>query len=554
MKSLLSVILISWIVLVPPAECAKDQASNTVAQSQEAGKYVEQGDILFNQGSYDKAMNAYTSAIELGTKLASAYWNRGRIYHFDKDSYPLAIDDYAKAIEIDPKYTKAFYYRGLAYMANGGYDRAISDFDRAIELDQGLANAYNMRAWCNVQKAQWDQSSQLYLYQLFESDSGLAEAYQGKGWIYVKQMQWELATTPVLLKSGGIETINADRSDTIIDGLSAESEINKLKTIGKPSVKVTPVSGTVGTKLFIYGWGFRANEDGMTVTWDGEIIVCNIRAELDGSLIIDGSKVPNISSSYTGDTRESIYVPPSTKGRHILGVYGSSFTPRGTVNDTIIEVLPNITISPAPTTKGTQIIISGTGFANEELVTVDFNKTIINGTTNANGNFEVSLVIPSEKGKKYNISASGDKRSSVNTSFETAPAKIIPSENNPELPEIYCNSGFAHFKKAQWMLAISDLEKAYTKNKELNRGSWNKEWAQSKQKQWDSVITDYDKVISLDINAPANKSISASGKITDELAKSLTDYGKAVELSKDPALTRKINSSIKLIEAFAKGL
>src|SRR4030042_4775857 len=101
--------------------------------------------------------------------------------------------------------------------------------------------------------------------------------------------------------------------------------------------------------------------------------MCNIRAEIDGSLIVDGSKVPNSSSAYTGDTRETIYVPPTTQGRHILGVYGSSFTPRGIVNDTTFEVVPAIKLLSEPSIKGTQVTITGTGFASNEAIVASMN-------------------------------------------------------------------------------------------------------------------------------------------------------------------------------------
>src|SRR4030042_6712946 len=103
--------------------------------------------------------------------------------------------------------------------------------------------------------------------------------------------------------------------------------------------------------------------------------MCNIRAEIDGSLIVDGSKVPHSSTAYTGDTRDTVYVPPTTQGRHVISVYGSSFTPRGTFNDTVFEVIPGIKLQPEPSIKGTQITITGAGFANNENITINLNKT-----------------------------------------------------------------------------------------------------------------------------------------------------------------------------------
>jgi tetratricopeptide (TPR) repeat protein len=202
-------VLLACIVLVPPSQCVGGQAAVTAPTtpavtaevSQQTAKYIEQGDVYFNQGSYDRAAAEYSAAIGKNPKSAVAYWSRGKAYYFGAKALSASVDDFSKAIELDPGYLKAHYYRGLANIANGGYDRAINDFSRSIELDKNLIRAYSLRGWCYAHKAQWDQSSQLYLYQLFESDSGLLEAYKGPGWPYVRQTQWELFAVPNLIRA-----------------------------------------------------------------------------------------------------------------------------------------------------------------------------------------------------------------------------------------------------------------------------------------------------------------------------------------------------------------
>jgi tetratricopeptide (TPR) repeat protein len=551
-----SIILLAFIILVPPPQCSGGQPTATAAKTQQAIKHVEQGDAYFTQGLYDEAVNQYTAAIELDPRLAVAYWGRGKVYHFDKGVYSRAVDEYSKAIELDPKYTRAYYYRGLAQAANGAFDRAISDFSKVIELDPSLIMAYNLRAWCYAHKAQWEQSSQLFLYQLFESDSGLAVAYKGQGWIYVRQMQWELFAIPDVVKAPDSRTIKDENSISAQVSAAAIPDPVKTRFPNTPYVKVTPVSGPVGTKIFIYGWGFRANEDGMTITWDGEIIICNIRAELDGSLMLDGSKVPHISRAYTGDTRETVYVPPTTRGRHILGVYGSSFTPRGIVNDTVFEVTPEIKLQLEPSIKGTQVTITGTGFASNEIITISLDKTATNITATADntGSFNAVLIIPTTKGKEYTIAASGNKGNSAQNSFSITLTKPVPTEQVPAVAEVYGNRGYAHFKKAQWALAIADLDRAYTRDPALNRGSWNKDWALEKQKHWDMVIADYEKIIALLTSSAVPQHKSSSGILKEELALALADYNKAAEISQDTAFVQKTKESIKFIEEWSKGI
>jgi hypothetical protein len=226
------------------------------------------------------------------------------------------------------------------------------------------------------------------------------------------------------------KTTKGEHYISVISTTTSASDIDKVKFIVAPYVNVTPLSGPVGTQILFYGWGFRPNEDGVTIIWDGEIILTNIRAELDGSLILDGSKYPNVSRSYTGDTRETVYVPPTTQGRHTIGVYGSSFTPRGTFNDSTFEVIPDIKLAPEPSIKGTQVTIKGAGFAGNENIIINLDKapTNITATTDSNGGFTAILVIPTVKGKQYSISASGNKGNSAQSSFVSTTDKSLPTE------------------------------------------------------------------------------------------------------------------------------
>jgi len=54
-----------------------------------------------NEGEYDKAIVAFTKAIELDPELALAYNNRGWAY-IELGQYEQGIADYTKAMELDP--------------------------------------------------------------------------------------------------------------------------------------------------------------------------------------------------------------------------------------------------------------------------------------------------------------------------------------------------------------------------------------------------------------------------------------------------------------------
>ena len=178
-------------------------------------------------------------------------------------------------------------------------------------------------------------------------------------------------------------------------------EVPDLVFTVSPYCKSTPASGPVGTKITITGVGFRAGEDGITFTWDGPIIDTNFVAQ------------PNGTFSY------SIVVPPSVKGRHILGVYGSSFTPIGIVPDLEFEVTPNIQLTPSNVINSKDLRIDGNGFNADEIIAINYDKfaTGATATTDAKGNFSLTMKVPSRPGKVHTVEAAGNKGGLAQASY-----------------------------------------------------------------------------------------------------------------------------------------
>jgi hypothetical protein len=260
------------------------------------------------------------------------------------------------------------------------------------------------------------------------------------------------------------------------------AEVNKIPFIVYPWIKVSPTSGTVGTRISIYGWGFRQNEDGVTISWDGDIIVTNIRAETDGTIIIDGSKRTSGMAMQGSDTYESVFVPPTTSGKHILVVYGSSFTPKGVLPETVFEVLPQISIQPTSGNKGTQVTVSGAGFAGGENVNISFDGIPVATKirANDNGSYEAIFSAPQGKNKENKITASGDKGNSAQTNFTTervilgGPQLIYP-ERGAKLA-IFDSLGSVVGGSAKYLIGLFDYlngQKSEVSNLLINF-SWSK--------------------------------------------------------------------------------
>ena len=202
-----------------------------------------------------------------------------------------------------------------------------------------------------------------------------------------------------------------------IIGVSSDStgpgDVPGLVFTVSPFCKATPLSGPVGTKITLTGVGFRPGEDGLTFTWDGPILDTNVVAQ------------PNGSFSFV------LTVPPCTKGRHILGIYGSSFTPIGIVPDIEFEVTPSIQLTPSNVMNSRDLKIDGTGFNGGEILSINYDRanTGVTATTDPKGNFSVTIKVPAKPGKEHTVEASGNKGG-------LAQATYVSGTLPPPLPQL----------------------------------------------------------------------------------------------------------------------
>jgi tetratricopeptide (TPR) repeat protein/cell division septation protein DedD len=111
--------------------------------------WFEQGLIELKQGRYQRAVDAFTLAIESAPQDFEAYNNRGfaRIYTGDYDG---AISDCSQAIRHNPGSAKAYNNRGFAYIFKESYKMALSDFDRAIAINPRYVDAHSNRCLAEI--------------------------------------------------------------------------------------------------------------------------------------------------------------------------------------------------------------------------------------------------------------------------------------------------------------------------------------------------------------------------------------------------------------------
>ena len=128
-------------------EKIKSQAkfSSESAQNEQLTEWgFQQGNFLIMLKQTNRAIEAYSHAIDLNPNNAAAYNNRGVAYD-SLGEFNKAITNYNIAIKLKPNLAEGYNNRGITYKEKGELDRAIKDFDKALELKSDFTEAYNNR-------------------------------------------------------------------------------------------------------------------------------------------------------------------------------------------------------------------------------------------------------------------------------------------------------------------------------------------------------------------------------------------------------------------------
>ena len=156
-----------------------------------ADAYFNRGFAYSKQGDFDLTIADYTRTIELKPDYAVAYNNRGLAYN-KQGNLNRAIPDFTRAIELNPNYADAYLNRGFAYSKQGNFDRAITDYTRAIELKPDYTLAYLNRGVVCGQKGDFDRAIADFT-RAIELKPDYADAYNNRGIAYSEQGDFDRA-------------------------------------------------------------------------------------------------------------------------------------------------------------------------------------------------------------------------------------------------------------------------------------------------------------------------------------------------------------------------
>lgn len=148
----------------------------------EADIYIFRGYCYDELGEYSKAVKDYTKAIEHDPQLAVAYSNRGRIY-LNMEDYQKALNDFIKAIALKPDFANAYNNRGYTYSSMGEYQKAINDLTKAIDINSQFPNPYKHMGTLKYKCEEYDQALE-YLNKAINLDESYKDAYETRAKVY----------------------------------------------------------------------------------------------------------------------------------------------------------------------------------------------------------------------------------------------------------------------------------------------------------------------------------------------------------------------------------
>ena len=102
----------------------------------------------------DDAYVQLTQAINLGSKWAGDYINRG-VIHYHRHNYRGALSDYDQAVKLSPRDADCYYNRGVMRQEVGDYNNALEDFNTAISLAPERTEMRYQRGLVEMQLKQW---------------------------------------------------------------------------------------------------------------------------------------------------------------------------------------------------------------------------------------------------------------------------------------------------------------------------------------------------------------------------------------------------------------
>ena len=176
-------------------------------------------------------------------------------------------------------------------------------------------------------------------------------------------------------------------------------------------ISIDKSSGIVGDKMTMAGSRFAANEKGVKISVDGQAVVTGI------------------SVNSKGEWEASFEVPELPTGEYTVTAEGEQ-TRKEDIGELSFEIKPDIVLSTHEGHVGTNLTVTGHGFAAGEDVNITYDSRQIATTeTNDQGSFNASLLVPESKYGERTVAAGYGTGNAAKATF-------IMESDSPPVPTL----------------------------------------------------------------------------------------------------------------------
>ena len=186
-----------------------------------------------------------------------------------------------------------------------------------------------------------------------------------------------------------------------------DEDIEVIADFTVRGIELDPVEGTVGTEVEISGFGFDGREDIDYLQFDDE--------ELD---IESGDD----DTDSDGEFVSSILIPEGSAGEHTITVKDD----RRNEASATFTIEPEMAISRTSGEIGSEVTVTGTGFGDEQDVTITFDgATVATDETDEYGSFTASFDVPDVDAATYDVEVEDEDDNKGESTFTVLVATSV---------------------------------------------------------------------------------------------------------------------------------
>ncbi len=142
-------------------------------------EWFNEGNLLYRQGNYSGAIEAYDKAIAMDQSNDAAWYNKGGIF-LELGRYEEAIEAYNKTTSINPNDFSAWSNKGLAFSKLGRYEEAIEAYNKTIAIVQNDPYAWYNKGNALFNLGRYEEAIEAY-NRAITIDKNYTYAYNNKG-------------------------------------------------------------------------------------------------------------------------------------------------------------------------------------------------------------------------------------------------------------------------------------------------------------------------------------------------------------------------------------